>query len=515
MKNYNKFKIFMIFTVILSALLSLLSPLLINYWTKFNLEITNVRIMILVAVMLSIIFIQILIAYVRENFAKKFNKFNFYTYLDSFFKLKYDYINKQGPMTLLERMIIGVNSIYQYLTNDIIQIYSKTLIIIGILCIVFFQSKSIFIILLAIAPIYYGGYKMLNKELAFRSKQLQVISSTGWSAILSIIEQTDFIKQAGNYENIKKLIDSPLDNIYKAQSSVNIFAKTSSVLLSGITTLSQTLIMVISVVNGLKNHDYMSILLISVLVPLYFQNLESITNANLSKRDFDISNNFFKTWEAEYEHCGQKTLQQIDSIELNLNSIHIGENTIPMNIKETFNKGDRVWIKGNSGSGKSTLVKLLIRFRDENGVLINGIDIREYDLLNIRQSIDYISQNIPIIKGSLRDNLFLDIPYSKEIEQSMIEDKLLSSILQNKNMDSPITEGAGNLSGGEKQKIVVMRALYKNPQVLILDEITSGLDENIANEIYDRIFEKMKNGIVFVISHNNIHEKYINRIVEL
>ena len=82
-------------------------------------------------------------------------------------------------------------------------------------------------------------------------------------------------------------------------------------------------------------------------------------------------------------------------------------------------------------------------------------------------------------------------------------------------MDSPITEGAGNLSGGEKQKIVVMRALYKNPQVLILDEITSGLDESTANEIYDRIFEKMKNGIVFVISHNNIHEKYINRIVEL
>lgn len=135
--------------------------------------------------------------------------------------------------------------------------------------------------------------------------------------------------------------------------------------------------------------------------------------------------------------------------------------------------------------------------------------------MHIRHNIDYISQNIPIIKGSLRDNLFLDIPYSKEIEQQMLEDKLLSSILKSKDMDSQITEGAGNLSGGEKQKIVVMRALYKNPQILILDEISSGLDENIAKEIYDRIFEKMKDDIVFVISHNNIHEKYINRIIEL
>lgn len=260
--------------------------------------------------------------------------------------------------------------------------------------------------------------------------------------------------------------------------------------------------MAIALVNSINTNQYMDILSVSILVPLFLSSLQAITNSNLDKRDYDVSQEFFKSWLDHFEKSGQEDLYHIEEIRID---------TIPVSITS----GDVVWVKGASGSGKSQLVKRLLRFRDEGLIKLNNRDIKEYRLNDIRDRIEYISQNIPIIKGSLRDNLFLDIPYSKETEEQMQADPILQSIINNKTMDSMITEGATNISGGEKQKIAVMRTLYKDVDVLIIDEITSGIDDKTALEIYERIFEKMDGKITFVISHNDLHKKYVNKIIDL
>lgn len=260
--------------------------------------------------------------------------------------------------------------------------------------------------------------------------------------------------------------------------------------------------MAIALVNSINTNQYMDILSVSILVPLFLSSLQAITNSNLDKRDYDVSQEFFKSWLDHFEKSGQEDLYHIEEIRID---------TIP----ESITSGDVVWVKGASGSGKSQLVKRLLRFRDEGLIKLNNRDIKEYRLNDIRDRIEYISQNIPIIKGSLRDNLFLDIPYSKETEEQMQADPILQSIINNKTMDSMITEGATNISGGEKQKIAVMRTLYKDVDVLIIDEITSGIDDKTALEIYERIFEKMDGKITFVISHNDLHKKYVNKIIDL
>jgi subfamily B ATP-binding cassette protein MsbA len=514
-EGYRKFTILMVAIVLISSVFSLISPILINYWSNIGQEITNEEILILLGVMILATGTKIVLTYFREKFAKEFNKKNFKNYLSQYYKLDYDYITEQGPMTLMERMIIGVNSIYQYLTGDAIQIYSNILILLGILTIVFLQNKLIFLILFLLIPLHYFGYKHLNKELSERSKELQEISSTRWRDILSILNQTDYIKQLGDYQHINKIIDLNLEEIYKAQSKVNVYAQSSSALISGISNVAQTMIMVLTILRGLESNNYMSILLISVLIPLFNQSLQGITNSNLNRRDFDISNSFFSTWKSHLETEGSVNLKEINSLEINLDEMRIGDHHKKMNLNERYLPGDFIWVKGDSGTGKSTLLKLIPRFRSVDGILINGRKINEYTLESLRNRIEYLSQNVPIIKGTLRDNLFLDIPYSSKIEEEMKKDPLLASIFKNKTMDSIITEGAGNLSGGEKQKIAVARILYKDVDLLLLDEITSGIDEETAKEIYDRIFEKMKNKIVFVISHNDLPSKYTNKIIEI
>ncbi|NMR96590.1 hypothetical protein HKB01_04815, partial [Vibrio parahaemolyticus] len=140
-EGYKKFTILMVAIVLISSVFSLISPILINYWSNIGQEITNEEILILLGVMILATGTKIVLTYFREKFAKEFNKKNFKNYLNQYYKLDYDYITEQGPMTLMERMIIGVNSIYQYLTGDAIQIYSNILILLGILTIVFLQNK--------------------------------------------------------------------------------------------------------------------------------------------------------------------------------------------------------------------------------------------------------------------------------------------------------------------------------------------------------------------------------------
>ncbi|WP_162265440.1 ATP-binding cassette domain-containing protein [Abyssisolibacter fermentans] len=150
------------------------------------------------------------------------------------------------------------------------------------------------------------------------------------------------------------------------------------------------------------------------------------------------------------------------------------------NISGVFKKGDVVWIRGNSGCGKSTLVKLIPKFRTINRILVNNIDIRNITNKSIRKKIDYLSQDVPIIKGSLRDNLFFNKSYNAELEKELINSKLLSSIFVNKDINTLITENGANLSGGEKQKIALARCIYNKSDVLILDEVTSNIDTESA-----------------------------------
>ncbi len=90
-------------------------------------------------------------------------------------------------------------------------------------------------------------------------------------------------------------------------------------------------------------------------------------------------------------------------------------------------------------------------------------------------------------------------------------DPVLSEILEGKSFDSLIEEGGANLSGGEKQKIAIARSLNSNAEVLILDEITSNIDRESAEEILDRLAQPDSNKIIFIISHNDLPKKYATK----
>lgn len=186
------------------------------------------------------------------------------------------------------------------------------------------------------------------------------------------------------------------------------YAKMSSQLISGLNEIIQTLTMLLVIHNVINTGmQFSGIVVFSVLLPIYVSNVRAITNTNLQKKQYEAALFLALEMENELEPDGTRNLCEITDITFSCDALLLGEKKIPGPFCTSFHKGEVVWVKGHSGCGKSTLMKLLCKFRLQPGLFVNGFDIAEYRNDQLRQRICYLSQNVPIIQGTIAENLFL------------------------------------------------------------------------------------------------------------
>ena len=188
------------------------------------------------------------------------------------------------------------------------------------------------------------------------------------------------------------------------------------------------------------------------------------------------------------------------------------------NIK--VNTGETIGIIGGTGSGKSTLINLIPRFYDvtEGEVLVDGVNVKDYNLNSLRDKIGIVPQKAALFSGSLRENMTLgnknasyeEIKKAFDIAQAS---EFVSSLSEG--LDTAILQGGKNLSGGQKQRLTIARALVKNPEILILDDSASALDFATDAKLRKAIKEETKNMTVFIISQRATSIKNADKIIVL
>lgn len=514
--KYQNFFMFMLFLSLLSAVITLISPVLINIWSNTGVGLSAQKIINLFLILVFSLVLDVLLTICREKFAKQYNIANFNNYISKYCVLRYDKIQEEGPSKLLNRMQIAVNNLYSFMTESYIQIWSSLLILVTILVITIFQSIWIFGIMISLIFIQYFGYKLLNKELARRSEALQRENSVGFQQLLSFLGQTDYLKQCSNFDVLETQVHPAVERIYGSMADINVFAQTSSKVLRSVSQIAQTMVMALTVFQYLEaDGSPLMMVLMVVLFPIYTSNLNMVTNANLSKQNLNVSKEFISQMDENREMDGTQKISRISSIRFDIDALKIKEKVLARDIHGSFQYGDVVWIKGESGKGKSTLVKMLLKFRECDGIFINDISLNDVTNTSLRSRMNYLSQNVPIVKGTLRDNLFFNIRWDSEREEKLKQEPILQSIFSNKDMDSLIDENGTNLSGGEKQRIALARALYDDVDVIILDEVTSNIDKESAEIILKRIMSGNEQKIIFIISHDTMPELYASQILQL
>ena len=197
----------------------------------------------------------------------------------------------------------------------------------------------------------------------------------------------------------------------------------------------------------------------------------------------------------------------------------IGTRYLLNNINLTIKRGEKILLTGESGSGKSTLMKMLLRYIEieYNHIKISDIDINHYHLENIRKNITYLTSNEYLFNDTIKNNITLYKEYNDEEIDKVINMTKTKEILRNNNLnlDSLIEENGINFSNGERQRIILSRAILRNSNILILDEALSQIDIEKERLILKNMFMSLKNITIIVISHRFNNKHLFDRVLKL
>lgn len=184
----------------------------------------------------------------------------------------------------------------------------------------------------------------------------------------------------------------------------------------------------------------------------------------------------------------------------------------------TAKKGQTIGIIGGTGSGKSSVVNLIPRFYDvsKGSVLVNGRDVRDYDLTELRDKIGVVMQKAVLFQGTIAENLRWGKPDATDEELwHAIEVAQATDVVEGKegNLDYMIEQGGRNLSGGQKQRLTIARAVVKDPDILILDDSASALDFATDARLRAALRNLQGNKTIFIVSQRTSSIQFADQII--
>lgn len=194
--------------------------------------------------------------------------------------------------------------------------------------------------------------------------------------------------------------------------------------------------------------------------------------------------------------------------------------TLPALNKITFSieAGERVGIIGKTGSGKTTIGKLVMNLYapSEGAVLVDRTDIRQIDPFDLRRWVGYVSQDVTMFQGSVRENICVGNPQASD--QDVLEAATAAGVddfIRNhpRGYALPVEERGENLSGGQRQSIAIARALLRRPNVLVLDEPTSSLDNTSEMQLMRRLSDYLKGKTLILMTHRPALLNLVDRLI--
>lgn len=499
-KNKSLFIKIFILTLVICAFL-IVSSILVN--SIFSLSVFNLIVLIV------LIFSKILINYLKNicvfKLNKNLNESLSTDYIKKIFFLPFKYLCLRKEGDLVSRFD-DINIIKENISVTIVESIVNFLIIVSTSIMLYILNKMIFMIILVITLFVLLIVYFHNKKM-YQNLERTIDSNTSLTdMVISFISNIWTIKIITDIKYyFNKIRDNILDNSNQ-NYSLNKKIALNELLISSYTELVLILIIVFNSYLKLSVGALLSFIFINnyfISSISYFCSI--MPNIMFFKSAYRRINSIYYLNDESYS--GLPFISGNISIK-NL-TYNIGLKKVFNNFSLNINVGDKVLIKGANGTGKSTLLNMIYRIIDdyEGTIKIGGMSISDINVKCLRGHISYVNQNQKLLPGTLLENIIL----GSELEEDklkIIERMLnLEKICQTKynGINSVIRD---NFSGGEVQKIILARALYKNFDILLLDEALSQIDISERKKILQNICEYYKTKTIIMVSHSKEYYKF-------
>ena len=444
-------------------------------------------------------------AYIGQDTIRRFRE----KMVANLLNLDMDFFNEFRTGELISRTTNDIDRIRSIVSSMIPELTREFITIIGLLCVVIYQSPKLAFFALVVMPVAIYPISRLAKRMKKISKQSQEKTSDITSALSEIFTNIEIIKanNAQEYEH-SRFVDENNKFFRLNLKSVKI-EQLVSPLMETIGSIGVAAVIIIGGKDVIDGHINMGAFF-SFLTALFmlYTPLKRIVNIYNKMQDAIAASErtFFLMDKVSQIKDGQKELnEEINLIKFNDVRLSYGDKEVLKGINLEANKSEFIALVGSSGGGKSSLMNLLMRFYDVNGgeILINGTNLKDIKIHSLRQNIGLVTQRVYIFNDTVAKN----VAYGREFNEDAVINALkLANAYEfisklDDGINTILNEFGTNLSGGQRQRIAIARALYQNPQILIFDEATSALDNESEKEITKAINNLRSKKIIFVIAH--------------
>ncbi len=525
-KRYqSKFVIYIILTILLN-ILTYTSPIITGNFIdgligKFNLSFVYKYCIALISITVTSMvlnyMLSILYAKLQSRMGYEFNRDVLVHVQD----LPISYL-KTKDMSYLNQMINEDTNQLCIFTINLFRDFMLKVIFLPILIIVcFLINKEIAITFIFIFACYIIGYKLLKNSLFKFNFEQKENQNKFFSIMFEQLYYIHFIKINSSEDYLRKKMDNAYNVFYKIIIRNQKLEFLFSSIDSFISVIAQIILYILGAVQIM--HGNFTIGKFTIYIS-YFNIILSIIrflfNYGQDYQDTMVSYKRIQDiMDIKAEEQGNLSITEIKNIHLdNLNFRYLENDYAIMNLSYHFETGYMYAIAGKNGGGKTTLINLLLGLYNSditnNQILYNGIDIKNINMKDVRKSLIGITEQEPVLmNGSVKDNMFLNVFDDGNLD-NLIDVFNLQHINFTTNIDL-LTNVSNTISGGEKQKISIIRTLLKDTDLLIFDEPTSAMDDKSKIKFINYL-EKIKNNkIIIIVTHDTFIKGKCDKIIEL
>lgn len=494
-----------IFITLFSIMTSFYTEYMINGIANYS----KIHLLLIFYVFFLIYILKILSDYFRNKSLAYINqKLNLVLTLDIYnkiIKLPYCYYKNRTTGDVLSR-INDLDNVREMISKVSLSLFVDLPLTIISLIVLYLINKTLFMIGLAILILYFITIILFRGFFNDYIKKIQIKKSESTSYMIESISGFETVK-GSHLENsvidkFEKKYVRLLKDVFKYENLYflqNLFKE----LINNIGFIFITLIGCILVIEG--KMEIGTLFTFSSLLVYFLEPIKNIINldSTIKEAKYSLKRVLDIVTYAKDDNGVINEFQKGDIDFKNLSFSFNDRDYILKNVNLSIKGGSKVMVVGKSGSGKSTLFKLLMKYYNikNNKILVNNIDLNNYKSSVVSDNILYLCQNEILFNDTLYNNLVFDNSDSSNllnISKMCCLDDIMDS---NLGFNMLIEENGFNLSGGEKQRIVLARTLLKKFEILIIDEGLSQVDINLERKILKNLFKYFEDKTIIMISH--------------